>query len=85
MTVGSDSTADPGVARLNPARSHSSEVIDHEIISTVILFLLLIQEAHLPNDPMLKIWLNMKKTLYKENKKYPGMKCNSLWITTFVV
>ena len=30
-------TADPGVARLIPARSHTIVEIDHEIISTVIL------------------------------------------------
>ena len=30
-------TADPGVACSNPARSHTFEEIDHEIISTVIL------------------------------------------------
>ena len=31
-------TADPGVASLIPARSHTFMEIDHEIISTVILF-----------------------------------------------
>ena len=31
-------TADPGVASLIPARSHTFAEIDHEIISTVILF-----------------------------------------------
>ena len=31
-------TADPGVASLIPARSHTFVEIDHEIISTVILF-----------------------------------------------
>ena len=30
-------TADPGVARSIPARSHTFVAIDHEIISTVIL------------------------------------------------
>ena len=30
-------TADPGVASLNPARSHTFVEIDHEIIATVIL------------------------------------------------
>ena len=30
-------TADPGVASLIPARSHTFVEIDHEIISTVIL------------------------------------------------
>ena len=34
-------TADPGVASLIPARSHTFVEIDHEIISTVILLLLL--------------------------------------------
>ena len=32
-------TADPGVASLIPARSHTFVEIDHEIISTVILLL----------------------------------------------
>ena len=31
-------TAAPGVASSNPARSHTFVEIDHEIISTVILF-----------------------------------------------
>ena len=35
-------TADPGVASLIPVRSHTFVEIDHEIISTVILPLLLI-------------------------------------------
>ena len=30
-------TADPGVASLIPARSHTFEEIDHKIISTIIL------------------------------------------------
>ena len=38
-------TADPGVASLIPARSHTFVEIDHEIISTVILLLSLIQEG----------------------------------------
>ena len=37
-------TADPGVASWIPAQSHTFE-IDHEIISTVILLLPLIQEG----------------------------------------
>ena len=37
-------TADPGVASLIPARFHTFVQIDREIISTVILPLLLIQE-----------------------------------------
>ena len=37
-------TADPGVASSIPARSHTFMDIDHEIISTVILLLPLIQE-----------------------------------------
>ena len=32
-------TADPGIASLIPARSHTFVEIDHEIISTVILLL----------------------------------------------
>ena len=35
-------TADPGVASLIPARSHTFVEIDHEIISTAISFLPLI-------------------------------------------
>ena len=38
-------TADPGVASLIPARSHTFVEIDHEIISTLILLLTLIQEG----------------------------------------
>ena len=38
-------TADPGVASLIPARSHTFVKIDHEIISMVILLLPLIQEG----------------------------------------
>ena len=37
-------TADPGVASSIPVRSHTFVEIDHEIISTVILLLQLIQE-----------------------------------------
>ena len=37
--------ADRGVASLIPARSHSFVEIDHEIFSTVILLLPLIQEG----------------------------------------
>ena len=36
--------ADPGVVSLSHARSHTFVEIDHEIISTVILLLPLIQE-----------------------------------------
>ena len=38
-------TADPGVGSSILARSHNFMEIDHEIISSVILFLLLIQEG----------------------------------------
>ena len=38
-------TPDPGFESLIPARSHTSVEIDHEIISTAILLLLLIQEG----------------------------------------
>ena len=38
-------TVDSGVASLILARSHTFVEIDHEIISTVILLLLLIQEG----------------------------------------
>ena len=37
--------ADPGVASLIPAQPQTFEEVDHEIISTVILLLLLIQEG----------------------------------------
>ena len=37
--------ADPGVTRLIPAQSHTFVEIDHEIISTAILLLPLIQEG----------------------------------------
>ena len=36
--------ADPGVMSLIPARSHTFVEIDHEILSTIILLLPLIQE-----------------------------------------
>ena len=38
-------TADPGVVSLIPAWSHTFEEIDHEIISTLVLLLPLIQEG----------------------------------------
>ena len=37
LATGAKLTADPGVASSIPARSHTFEEIDHEIISTVIL------------------------------------------------
>ena len=37
LTIDVSLTADPGVASLIPARSHTLVEIDHEIISTVIL------------------------------------------------
>ena len=37
LTTDASLTADPGVASLIPALSHTSVEIDHEIISTVIL------------------------------------------------
>ena len=39
--------ADPGVASVIPVRSHTFVEFDHEIISTVILLLPLIQEGSL--------------------------------------
>ena len=45
MTADTCLTADPGVGSLIPARSHTFMEIDREIISTVILLLLLIQEG----------------------------------------
>ena len=38
-------TADPGIVNLIPSHSHTFVEIDHEIISTVILLLPLIQEG----------------------------------------
>ena len=40
-------TADPGVASLGPAQPHNCMEIDHEIFSTVILSLPLIQKGQL--------------------------------------
>ena len=37
LATDTNPTADPGVASLIPARSHTFVEIDHEIISTVIL------------------------------------------------
>ena len=42
---GTSLTADPGVPSSIPVRSHTFIEIDHEIISTVILLPLLIQEG----------------------------------------
>ena len=56
----SSPTADPGVSSLMLALSYTFEEIDHEIISTVILHLLLIQEGLLSvtNECMsTKYWL----------------------------
>ena len=53
-------TTDPGVASSIPARSHTFVEIGHEILSTVILLLLLIQEGLLSvtNESMcMKYWL----------------------------
>ena len=54
-------TADPGVESLNPAQSSTFMEIDHEIISTVILLLPLIQEGLLSvtSKSMCTKWLNM--------------------------
>ena len=54
------STADPGVESLIPAQSHTFVEIYHEIVSTVILFLLLIQEGLLSvtsESMCMKYWL----------------------------
>ena len=54
-------TADPGVVSLIPARSHALVEVDHEIISTVILLLPLIQERLLSvtsESMYTKYWLN---------------------------
>ena len=45
MQLVASPTADLGVASFIPAQSHIFLEIDHEIISTVILYLLLIQEG----------------------------------------
>ena len=53
-------TADPGVASLFPTHSHTFEETDHEIISTFILLLLLIQEGLLSvtsESKCTKYWL----------------------------
>ena len=62
-------TADPGVASSIPARSHTFVVVDHEIISTVILLLPLIHSrrvvvscAQITGQPLVqacprKVWL----------------------------
>ena len=53
-------TADPGVPSSIPALSNSFLVIDHEMISTVILLLLLIQEGlfSVTSESMcMKYWL----------------------------
>ena len=44
-TVDSESTAEPGIASLIQAQSHTLVEINHEIISMTILLLLLTQEA----------------------------------------
>ena len=53
-------TADPGVASSILAQSHTFMEIDHEIISTVIILLLLIQEGLLSvtsESMCMKYWL----------------------------
>ena len=53
-------TADPGVPNLIPAWSHTSMEIDHEIISSAILLLPLIQEGLLSvtsESMCIKYWL----------------------------
>ena len=65
------STADPGVASLTPARSHTFAEIVHEIISTVILhhsppFCLIIQEwlLSVTSESMcMKYWLTTCSSL----------------------
>ena len=49
-------TADPGILNSIPTWFHTFVEIDHEIISTVILLLLLIQEGLLSGMPI-KNWL----------------------------
>ena len=41
--------------------------------------------SRLPNDPMLNIWLNMKKKCSMKRIENRGMSCNSLWIPTLVI
>ena len=63
-------TADLGGESLIPARSHTFVEIDHEIISTVILLLLLIQEgllsvtsevcAQITSEPLSQAWPGKK-------------------------
>ena len=45
LTTDACLTADPGVATLIPAQSHTFVEIDHKIMSKVILLLLLIQKG----------------------------------------
>ena len=60
-TIQASPTADPGVASLSPPRSNTIVEIDHEIISTVILLLLLIQEglSVTSKSMCMKYWLTV--------------------------
>ena len=62
-------TADSGVARLIPARSHTFVEIDHEIISMVILLLPLILEGLLSvtgESMCTKYWLTTQSSLHRK-------------------
>ena len=50
-------TADPGAANLIPAQSHTFVEIDHEIIFTVILLLILLIQEGLLSVTSKKYWL----------------------------
>ena len=68
-------TADPGFASLIPARSHTFIEIDHEIISTVILLLPVIQEGLLSvtsESMCTKYWLNALSSLQRKKKVWLG-------------
>ena len=66
-------TADPGVASSIPARSHTFEEIDHEIISTVIL--LPSAESFMKGCCQLQAKVCARITGYLLVQACPGKKC----------
>ena len=66
-------TADPGVASLIPARSHTFVEIDHEIISTVIL--LPSAESFMKGCCQLQAKVCARITGYPLVQACPGKKC----------
>ena len=70
--------ADPGVASLIPAQSHTFVEIDHEIISTVILLPLLIQERVVVSHKRKYVHKILVNPLVKlAQKKYGKVNCLS--------